>query len=618
VRIRCALLALVALATARSARADRIDAATVLDTYCSRCHAAKAEGDFGFLRDTARLVAEGLVVPGDAERSPLYRRVADGEMPPAGAKARPTREQIAALAAWIDGLPTARVAFRSERELARLLAADHARLSATARPHARWLTLTHLANAGVPERQLDRYRVALAKLLASLTWAPIARAPIAVDPERTVFRIDLRELGWAEASWDALRAAYPYGVARGGDVPDAIRGDWLVATASRPPFYHQLLGLPATEGELARRLGIDLADDIARGRVVRAGFARSGVSVHNRMIERHATRHGALWRSYDFASSTGREDIFSHPIDFVAAGGELIFNLPNGMQAYLLVDAAGRRIDKAPTAIVSDPRRPDRAVENGVSCMGCHAAGILPKADQLRDAIAPRLSDRDAELVRRLHPPAATLDAHYDRDRARFAAALAAIGEQIGDPADEPIALLVGRYEAELDLALAAAELGLRSEQLRAQLGRGRVLGALASGGTIKRDTWAQLFPRLLGELGVGVAFTPQPGRGDTLPVWIDRDGTVWLALEVTTDQASATRLCAARGLALPRANQLTAAIDRGLAAALAIQQPMWTAGTRLDASGLRHASVLDPVTSRTRRADVLASHAIVCKGDGV
>ena len=45
----------------------------------------------------------------------------------------------------------------------------------------------------------------------------------------------------------------------------------------------------------------------------------------------------------------------------------------------MLVDANNRRIDKAPTAIVSDPRRPDRAVEPGVSCMSCHLTGIQPK-----------------------------------------------------------------------------------------------------------------------------------------------------------------------------------------------------------------------------------------------
>ena len=39
---------------------------------------------------------------------------------------------------------------------------------------------------------------------------------------------------------------------------------------------------------------------------------------------------------------------------FEHAGGEIIFNLPNGLQGYLLVDAKGDRIDAGPIDIVGD------------------------------------------------------------------------------------------------------------------------------------------------------------------------------------------------------------------------------------------------------------------------
>jgi hypothetical protein len=372
------LLGFVVSTACSPVRADRAaDGADVLKRHCLRCHSgAKARGDFDYVGDTSRLVANGLIVPGDAAHSYVFERVVAGEMPPASVKVRPTPAEVAALKAWIDGMAAAR-GFRREDEIIRALAVDAARLGPGDLPYARWFTLGHLANAGVPEAHLERYRGALAETLASLTWAPAPRPPVAVDGERTIYRIDLRELGWTSATWDAIRAAYPYGLARGRGVPDAIRGDWFVATAARPPLYHAILDLPDSEAGLARRLGIDLAADIAAGRVARAGFTSSGVSVNNRVIERHATAYGALWRSYDFRSSTGRENVFAHPLDFVPAGGELIFNLPDGMQAYMLVDGSGRRIDKAPTAIVSDPRRPDRAVETALSCMGCHAAGII-------------------------------------------------------------------------------------------------------------------------------------------------------------------------------------------------------------------------------------------------
>ena len=476
-RVRTILLLAIVISGCTPARADdaRGDAVAVLAKHCARCHTgARAQADFDFVTSPRRLVAAGFIVPGDAARSLIVQRIAAGEMPPETVKTRPSAAELATLRAWIDAMAAApATAFRDDAELGRVLAADRAALARDAAPHARWLTLSHLANAGLGDGELEPYRVALAELLASLSWAPAPPAPVAIDAARTLYRIDLRELGWSAATWDAIRAAYPYGVARGAGVPDALRADWFVATASRPPLYHDILALPDTETGLGHLLGIDLAADIAAGRVARAGFTNSGVSQHNRIVERHATRHGALWRSYDFASSVGVENVFAHPLDFVPAGGELIFNLPNGLQAYMLVDAQGRRIAKAPTTIVSDPRRPDRAVENGLSCMGCHAHGIVDKADQIRDAIGDTVPIADRAEIERLHPRASQLSALYAQDRARFVAGLAAIGvTPPADPADEPITRVTARYEAELDLRTAAAELGLAADELTARLDR--------------------------------------------------------------------------------------------------------------------------------------------------
>jgi len=627
------------------------DAATaVLRRHCRTCHDGP-DGSGGFdILDFAGLRSRSLVLPGDADGSPVAQRMIVGEMPPEQVEVRPTAAEIAAIRAWIDQLaPT--VTLRRDAEIDRALAADLAALPYAARPYARWLTLTHLANAGVPEAQLARYRTALAVTLASLSWAPIARPPIAVDAERTIFRIDLRDLAWTAATWDAIRAAYPYGAARAAGVPDAIRADWFVATASRPPLYHTILGIPASEAELARRLGVDLAADIHHGRVARAGFTSSGVSTSNRVIERHTTRHGALWRSYDFRSSRGREDIFAHPFDFVPAGGEIIFNLPNGLQGYMLADAAGRRIDKAPTAIVSDPRRPDRAVENGISCIGCHAAGIIPRQDQLR-AAAEKLSPYERARLEELHPPAEELARLYAVDRARFAGALAALGAAPVDPAAEPVTLLTARYEAELDVRLAAAELGLRPEELEPRLARSftvrrALAGLTVRGGRIKREAWEQEFARALLELGVGVPAhaahgayahhaTAQTAHGAPYaghdpaahgapyaghdpvahgaPIWIDRRRRTWVRLPgAALAQAAAVAACRGRALELPRPDELATAVADGLAAGLGTDAPLWTFGTRLDATNQRYAAVIDPFTGTARRADAADRHAVVC-----
>ncbi|HEU0035036.1 MAG TPA: c-type cytochrome domain-containing protein [Kofleriaceae bacterium] len=613
------ILGIVVALGAGGASVAHADASRVLQKYCARCHTGKrAQGDLDFILDAKRLVAEGLVVPGDAPRSLLYRRIADGEMPPAAVKARPSVEELAQLEQWIVALGTSPgVPVRRARDLDRLLANDYARLSARDRVTARYFSIAHLANAGASAAELDRVRVALQTLLASVTWSAAPPPVVAIDPERTLFRIDLRELGWTTELWDQVRASYPYGIARGTSVPDAIRADWFIATASRPPLYHALLELPATEQELAARLGIDLQENIATRRVARAGFTRSGVSNHNRVIERHVTRHGALWRSYDFSSSIDQENVFAHPLDFVPAGGELIFNLPDGMQAYMLVDATGRRIDKAPTKIVSDPRRPDRAVENGLSCIGCHASGILAKADQIRDT-AGNFDELPRLRILQLYPSATTMSAHFDADRARFAKALAAFGMQpTADASDEPITLVTTRYEAELDLRTAAAELGLPADELEPRLQRSpslrQALAALVRRGTVKRDAWAQLFPRIVHELALGVPFTPHASADAAPVVWIDGAHRTWIPLSATTDQATAISQCRARGYELPREAELLTAMSDGLASGLGLRGSLWTAGTKLDASNQRYGTIVDAISGQPHRAGAAEHYAIVC-----
>ena len=143
-------------------------------------------------------------------------------------------------------------------------------------------------------------------------------------------------------------------------------------------LYHDILDLPETDRELETLLGVNAVENIrnaAGHRVWRAGFSDSGVSNNNRVVERHISRYGAYWKSYDFAGSVGTQNIFTHPLSFTHDGGEIVFNLPNGLQAYYLADAGGRRLDAAPIDIVSNPLL--RATQP--SAMGSPALGVIPK-----------------------------------------------------------------------------------------------------------------------------------------------------------------------------------------------------------------------------------------------
>jgi tetratricopeptide (TPR) repeat protein len=540
----------------------------VLRTHCYRCHGQNgvAEGGLNYVTDLGKMVTRDKVVPGDARRSRIYKRLVstDNPMPPDDEKARPSTADVALIKQWIEaGAPPgkaaeARQVFVSPSEMVARVKRDLETVAERDRPFTRYFTLTHLHNAGLSSDELQSYRHGLSKLVNSLSWGGRVVVPRAIDAEKTIFRIDLRDYQWNEKVWDAVIERNPCGVLPAGESSDYcveatqcrmpwVRGDWFVAAASRPPLYHEVLQLPARERDLEAMLRIDTAEAIRQERVARAGFNGSGVSRNNRLIERHESGRVVYWKSYDFAGNTGRQNLFAQPLGpasplsprgrevggegsegFRHDGGEIIFNLPNGLQAYMLADAQGRRIDKGPTAIVSDPKRPDRAVENGLSCMSCHARGMIDKADQVREHVeknATAFSKEDVEKVRALYPPRAKMAELLRADARRFQDAVAKTGAPLS--ATEPVAELAQRFEAELDLPLAAAEAGITPQAFRKALARAaadpddprsagfaKALGTLlVAGGTVQRTVFVDAFPDLVRDLRLGTYLDPAASR---------------------------------------------------------------------------------------------------------
>jgi WD40 repeat protein len=510
--------------------ADR--ARAVLEQYCSRCHGrgGTAKGGFGYVLDRDRLVAHNKIVPGKPDESELYQRLLKGEMPPRGKAPRPRPAEITLLGEWIAaGAPVpagAPRAFLSTAALDRLIRDDLRTVPARQRRFIRYFSFSHLSNAGRPAAELRSCREALLALVNSLSWHPRLHRPRAVDREQTLFRIDLRDYRWTARTWDRLVAAYPYRVppadadaraaaAATGCDDFHLRGDWFVANASRGRLYYDALELPSTDRALERLLQVDVARDLQEETAVRAGFNGSGVSRNNRVLQRHDAAFGAYWRSYDFSDNTGRQNVFEHPLgpaagaaSFRPAGGEVIFHLPNGLHGYMLVDGDGRRVERAPVNIVSDPQRPDRQVEAGISCMSCHARGLLPKDDQVRahvDKNPTAFGREDAETIRALYAPAATMRALMERDTKRYLASLEEAGVSSADPA--PVLTVTLRYEAVVDLPAAAAEVGMPTDAFARQLGRSSLLKATlgplqARGGTVQRQVFEETFPRLVREVG--------------------------------------------------------------------------------------------------------------------
>ena len=515
----------------------------ILEQKCFRCHGANGVAMKNvFVLDRERLLSSKAVIPGDPD-SLLLRMTDSGAMPVGGPEL--SQEEKAGLRDWVmRGAPDWG---RSEQDLTRrprlresdilaLIRNDLFGAPDRTRLYLRYFSLANLYNAGISEAELQTYREALSKLLNSLSWRKEIAAPTAVDPSRSIYRIDVRDYEWTSATWSEILSAYPYGVRTresqlinqlsGAGLP-YIRADWFVSNASVGRLYYDILGLPGSVLELERLLSVDIRRDLDEEKnVARAGLRSSGVSQNNRVLERHATASGAYWKSFDFRSNLDSQNIFEDPLRFSPSGGEMIFSLPNGMQAYYLSDAVGRRLDEAPIAIVSDRNSPDDPViRSGRSCISCHYSGMQGFRDDMRPIVSRMANtkfDRDKALA--IYSPQEDLDRFLEADRRRFEAAVKEAGVRAATSAQtEPINALSRRFFADVSGAQAAAESGLDEQEFRARVSASARLNGLGygqllvAGGALKRDVWEKSFGEMARELQLG-EYVPSKAVGLNRP----------------------------------------------------------------------------------------------------
>ena len=547
--IICLLMLLLNCQTVYAQQPLAQQAFTIFEQHCLDCH-----GEFGSYSDVLTikhkdLIEDRSVIPGQPETSELYLRLLGdtdtGSQMPLGQEPLDS-EAIATIRRWIEaGAPDWEAVPKPERRfitteaMLQSIQSHVTSLTAFDRSFARYFTLTHLYNAGASDDNLRAYRNALSKLVNSLSWGAEVVKPTPIDREETIFYIDLRHYEWDVKSdkWYKIEQAYPYGVQLKSSTYTTlceetdcqlpfVRADWFIATASLPPLYHEILDLPETDKELEIRLEVNVVENVKNApgvRVWRAGFNESGVSVNNRIVERHKSRYGAYWKSYDFAGNVGTQNVFTHPLDFTHDGGEIIFNLPNGLQAYYLSTATGERLDEAPINIVSDAGSRDPVVRNGLSCMGCHTEGMKTFEDQVRSVIEQSQNPPyDKAQALRLYAERSEMDTLIREDTERYKRALVAAGGVFGG--SEPIQLLVKQFEGPLDAAHAAAEVGLETANFLEKIRGNSTLqnaGLLVLGvekGSVKRDAWESQFEEVISVLQSRVDRPKQtvPGYKDT------------------------------------------------------------------------------------------------------
>jgi serine/threonine-protein kinase len=555
-------------------------ALAVLAKKCGTCHGpnGRREDGIDYFDDAGKLVANKKVFPGNAAKSRIVLRASPGGgMPDEGDPLTPAELDL--LKNWINALapaaaasapPPAEVQAPEKRGFVSLTDNLEAmrrfleRTPARDQRFQRFFTFTNLHNnPKVTAGELRLYQAALSKMLNSLSWRASVVVPQPVDKEQTVWAVDIRKLDWDRHDlWLEVLRAYPYALTH-DDYPDNealkatakrvyelagsklpfVRADWFIATASRPGpgdqpdtpgLYHTLLQLPTRGAELERMLGVDCCDNFRTGKLARAGFSESNVSRQNRLIERHESKFGAYWKSYDFKSNVGRENLHGYPLGpvfdsnpynpqaFAHVGGEIVFTLPNGLNGYMLVDGHDRRINAGPTEIVRDKTEISGsvAIVNGLSCINCHQRGVKGGKDddkRIKDTIrsGTAVGGTALDKVRELYPKEDEMNRLLQADEDRFLQALDRVTglflkvgpDQGKDVRDFPevIGPVAKRHLLDVvTLEDAARELGLKDPaELRTAIrlnGKLQQMGLkpLAEGNAVKREVWEAKAGRLV------------------------------------------------------------------------------------------------------------------------
>jgi serine/threonine-protein kinase len=528
-------------------------AISIIEERCASCHDGQGHPldaldrvSLTQLRDNGQ---PAFIHPGDPEKSYLWTLVSADVMPKGDDKLDESEKAI--LKNWIlegANFPDYGGGGRhyiSELEILQSIQSHLSLAKIEDREYLRYFSLHVLVN----NRELtdDKIRLAVAALAKAINSLSRKRSIVEITPidtNQTVFAVNIRDLGWDEnqfQKWQKVLAAYPYGIKpiRGDEqrlftnIQDLyqsrgffdgypyIRADWFIATALRPPLYHELLETPTSLAELEKQEGFDRHSDFLRNQMLRGGVLLSGISYQPRILDYHEAERG-IWISNDFLTQPQndpeRGNIIRYPLGpnfetnphkdsaYEEAGGEIIFTLPNGLHAYMLIDEKGDRIDAGPIDIVADRSLASGTIKvvNGVSCISCHRHGMIDFADQIGSGHALTNQSEIAKIEAIYRP--AEVKRQLASDRAAYLRRLEQVigpylqvGAQAEAPIEsfpEPITTVVKLYQRALTADQVAAELSIEQPAFLSQTIQNQTelislgLGVLPAGGTVKREHW--------------------------------------------------------------------------------------------------------------------------------
>jgi len=543
-------------------------AENVLASNCGQCHGPNltpqtAQAGMNYINDIDELVKTGKIIPLNSPGSRIIQRMVRGEMPPVSSGLPAVTEaDINTVAQYIDNarfwpdVAPVGVNCQDDGQLVdydQLFQDVNEDLSGEDNDDTvffRYISLTNRFNAGTCADALDKDRDGLTKMLNMLSIDASIEVPVPVNDDETLYRIDLRDFAWDRAIdvegqnfndvWEAIAANNPYAVEFEGDDADDAKADTATAfpiqfadqmmdVAIIGNLYYAIIDVDVAQ-PLANFISVDLGIDVDQNTLdedqLRAGTTKSRISRQDRLVQRDdiEVRSGALWQSFDFEDDAN-ESIFEDPFDFTPGGTEAIFTLPNGMLGFIIADANDVIVEDSD--ILLDTNQNNFRAITSVSCSNCHASGLIPVVDEVRDiAIANAreigLNRDEVEQLEGIYASPQVFARQVTDDSQGFYQS-ALTRADLAVSGSDPVSSVFLRFDQDMRIEDAAGDLGLTPDQLSDDLNLLDPVLATLDRNTIDRDDFTAVFVNSLCILSTNLENQPVVAVCDAAQALLDQ-----------------------------------------------------------------------------------------------
>ena len=350
-------------------------------------------------------------------------------------------------------------------EIESAILSDLAKIEQADRKNTRYLITSHKVNMKRGVDDMAQYTAGVAKSLNHLNnELEDLYGADAIDEKKTIYRFDLRTFALTRENWKQLEDTDQLDLESFTDEGETIKfltgarkawfhfDNFMEVAFENVDNYYDILEVDIDEEQFLADIGVNRDAQFQDFSAQFMGFVGSEIANDNRMIYRLEGRDGFVWITADVGSNVvsdgvGR-NLFSAPClegtgcnaIFQFDAGEILWIMPNGLMGAALFDANGIRQDNAPVelAIVFDTRSPrNPEIQNGADCFRCHAAGMIPNQDQVRNHVlanGDQFAAEDRLIILELYKDQSANNAAFQLDNSNYAQKMAEIGVDVTNP----------------------------------------------------------------------------------------------------------------------------------------------------------------------------------------